>query len=157
MTWTLAVDAVVPGCARIARVASDRPFDGSIRPASHRFADVPVRSASHRFAQGLVRPASRPGACVPVLSSRFRPASHRRVSGAEPLIPQASAPWAVTSRRAGGRPWPARPPCLPWAARPPHPPRPRQPASARRRDVPDVRGGVVTLADWSFDPGRDDV
>jgi len=89
MTWTLAVDAVVPGCARIARVASDRPVDASIRPASHRFADVPVRPASHRFAQGLVRP--------------------------------------------------------------------QQPASARRRDVPDVRGSVVTLADWSFDPGRDDV
>jgi len=97
MTWTLAVDAVVPGCARAARVAVDRPFAGPVRPASH-----------------------------------------RRAGREEPLVPRACPPWTATSSRAA-----------------PYPPRPQQPASARWRDAPDARGGVVALAEWSFDPGRD--
>ena len=167
MTWTLAVDAVVPGCARTARVASDQPFRGSVRPASHRYARGLVRPASRNYAFGPDRAAcrrsacisdrfgSRPCACVPVRFSCFRPASHRRAGGGGPLVPGACTPWAATSSRAGRRPARARPPCPQWAVGAPQPPRLQQPASARRRDVPGVRGSVVTPAEWSFDPGRD--
>lgn len=163
MTWTLAVDAVVPGYAR---VASDQPFGGSVRPASHRFASGPVRSASHhalgpdgatcrRSACISDRFCSRPCACVTVRSCCLRPASHRRACGWESLVPRAPAPWAATWSRARRRPARARPPCPLWAASARHLPRPQQPPSARRRDVPGVRRSVVTLTEWSVDPGRD--
>ncbi len=100
MNWTLPVDAVVPGCARTARVASDRPFGGSAWPGSHRLAYDPTRPASRRSASGSNRPAcrrsactsdwfgSRPRACIPVWPSCFRPASHRRTrdSGGPPGV-----------------------------------------------------------------------
>jgi|ERR1700678_519230 len=114
MTWTLAVDAVVPGCARTARVAPDRPAGSSVRPASH-----------------------------------------QRASGAETSVPVSSAPPAVASSRADPPPGRARPPCSPLAAGAPYPPRLPEPASARPREVPGVPWAVVTLAEWSFDPGGD--
>jgi hypothetical protein len=151
MTRTLAVDAVVPGRARSARVAPDRPVGGSVRPASYRFAHGSVRPARYCFARGLVRSASGPSACgsvrfgsracacVPARSSCCRPASHRRAFGGEPSVSRASGPLAVALSRAS----------------PPHSPGLPEPRSARRRDVPGVRRAVVTLAVWSFDPGRD--
>jgi|SRR5580658_3633382 hypothetical protein len=114
MTWTLAADAVVPGCARTTRVAPDRAACSSVRPASH-----------------------------------------QRASGAEPSVPVSSAPAAAAPSRADPPPGRARPPCPPLAAGPLYPPRLPEPASARPREVPGVPWAVVTLAEWSFDPGGD--
>jgi hypothetical protein len=114
MTWTLAVDAVVPGYARTVRVAPDRHVGSSVRPASH-----------------------------------------QRASAAEPSVPVSSVPPAAASSRADPPPWRARPPCPPPAAGPLYRPRLPEPASAQPPDVPGVPGAVVTLAEWSFDPGGD--
>jgi hypothetical protein len=114
MTWTLAVDAVVPGCARTARLAPDRPAGSSVRPASH-----------------------------------------QRASGGETSVPVSSAPPAAASSRADPPPGRARPPCPPLAAGALYPPGLPEPASARPREVPGVPWAVVTLAEWSFDPGGD--
>jgi hypothetical protein len=118
MTWTLAADAVVPGCARTTHVAPDRPACSS------------VRSASHQRASGA-GPA------------------------AEPSVPVSSASVAVASSRADPPPGRARPPGPPLVAGPLDPPRLPDPASAWPHEVPGVPWAVVTLAEWSFDPGGD--
>jgi hypothetical protein len=164
MTRTLAVDAVVPGYAR---TASDRPVGGPVRPVSHRFDRGQAQRGSHRLARGLARLGTRRSACVsarfgscrsacvPVRPLYNRPASHRRARCGESSVPVASAKPTVASSRAGRRPGQARSPCPLRPVGAPHPPRPRRPASAGRREVPGVRGAVVTPAEWLFDPGRD--